>query len=373
MAFRRLWLIVAALVFWAPVCATAQSNLVEEPLRIPMAAAGPLGLEALLVKPAGPGRHPLMLVNHGTPRETEDRSQLTPQQWLPQLEAFARRGWTAVAVMRRGYGNSPGDFAESFGLCRAPDYVSAARAGAEDLRAAIAALAQRPDVDASRIVSIGASAGGYATIALTDDPPPGLVAAISFAGARGSLVSDHVCDPDALVAAFSALGKRSRLPMLWVYAQNDHYYPVPLAQQLRQAFVASGGNVDFVVTPPFGKDGHDLFLQPGMSIWLPIVDQFLDSHGLKLVTEPMPEAPQPRLDPPPQLDPKGRDAFERYLAAPPHKAFAVAPDGAYGWRSGRRSEDEARLGAMENCGDRDTVDCRVVSVDGAWAPGGDQQ
>jgi len=43
MAFRRLWLMVAALVFWAPVCAAAQSNLVEEPLRIPMAAAGPLG------------------------------------------------------------------------------------------------------------------------------------------------------------------------------------------------------------------------------------------------------------------------------------------------------------------------------------------
>jgi dienelactone hydrolase len=359
---------VAVLVFWVPVCAAAPSDLVEETLRIPMEAAGPLGLEGLLVKPAGPGRHPLMLVNHGSPRETEDRSQLTPQQWLPQLEAFARRGWTAVAVMRRGYGNSQGAWAEGFGSCGSPDYLSAASAGAQDLRAAITVLAKRPDVDASRIVSIGASAGGYATIALTDDPPPGLVAAISFAGARGSLASDHVCDPDALVAAFSALGRRSRLPMLWVFAQNDHYFTLPLAQRLRQAFVASGGNVEFVVTPPFGKDGHDLFSQGGMPIWQPIVDEFLDRHGLKLMAEPLPETPPPSLDPPPQLGPKGRDAFRRYLAAPPHKAFAVAPDGAYGWRSGRRDGEEARLAAMANCGDRDTVACRVVSVDGAWVP-----
>jgi hypothetical protein len=154
--------------------------------------------------------------------------------------------------------------------------------------------------------------------------------------------------------------------MLWVFAQNDHYFPIVLAQRLQQAFTAGGGHVDFVVTPPFGKDGHDLVSQDGMPVWLPIVDQFLDRQGLKLLTEPLAAAEPPALAPPPQLGPKGREAFRRYLAAPPHKAFAVAPDGTYGWRSGRRNDEQARLGAMANCGDRDTVDCRVVSVDDAW-------
>jgi len=47
--------------------ANAQS-LTREELRIPMAAAGTEGLEALLVRPSGPGRYPLMLINHGSPR-----------------------------------------------------------------------------------------------------------------------------------------------------------------------------------------------------------------------------------------------------------------------------------------------------------------
>jgi len=141
---------------------------------------------------------------------------------------------------------------------------------------------------------------------------------------RGSLVSDHVCDPDALVAAFSTLGKRSRLPMLWVFAQNDHYYPLPLAQQLRQAFVASGGMVDFVVTRPSARMGTIFSCRPHADLAAhrrPI----LDRHGLKLVAEPLPETPPPSLNPPSQLDPKGRDAFARYLAAPPHKALRSPP------------------------------------------------
>ena len=40
-------------------------SLTREELRIPMAAAGSDGLEALLVRPAGSGRHPLMLIKIG--------------------------------------------------------------------------------------------------------------------------------------------------------------------------------------------------------------------------------------------------------------------------------------------------------------------
>ncbi len=39
----------------------------EESLRIPFAAAGPRGLEALLVRPDDGRRYPLALISHGTP------------------------------------------------------------------------------------------------------------------------------------------------------------------------------------------------------------------------------------------------------------------------------------------------------------------
>ena len=109
---------------------------------------------------------------------------------LPQAIEFARRGWAAVVVMRRGYGNSGGEWADGYGYCGNPDYRRRGNAGAADLKAAIAFLVSRPDIDPSRVISVGVSAGGFATVALTADPPPELVAAISFAGGRGSMHND---------------------------------------------------------------------------------------------------------------------------------------------------------------------------------------
>ena len=60
---------------------------------------------------------------------------------------------------------------------RPRDYSIAANASARDLRAAIDAMKSRADVSTSGMIAVGVSAGGFATIALTADPPPGLAAA----------------------------------------------------------------------------------------------------------------------------------------------------------------------------------------------------
>src|SRR5213080_1587284 len=72
----------------------------------------------------------------------------------------------------------------------------------------------------------------------------------------------------------------------------------------------------------------------------PMVDGFLRAQNLgtrELLAAPTP----PALAPPPRLSEKGRAAFEEYLAAGPHKAFAVSPRGAFGYFSGMRSAAEA--------------------------------
>lgn len=235
-----------ALAVWAIAGPLLAAEFEPSDLRIPMAAAGSDGLEAVVVQPRGAGRHPLAILSHGSPRDAADRPGMTARGMIPQLVEFARRGFVAVSVLRRGYGSSQGGWAESFGPCADADYVEAGRAGAADIRAAITALTRRPDVDASKIVAVGVSAGGFATVALTADPPPGLVAAISFAGGRGSRGPDQVCDEDALVDAFSTYGKQSRVPMLWVYAQNDHFFGPALARRLLDAFQGAGGRASFV-------------------------------------------------------------------------------------------------------------------------------
>ena len=169
-------------------------ELVQQELRIPAPGAGKKGLEALMIRPNEPGPHPLALINHGAPRDAADRRKMTPAQMLPQAREFARRGWTTVIVMRRGYGDSGGNFAEDAQACgRMPDFYGSGVESANDLRAAITYLSTLPEIDPNRIISVGKSAGGFASVALTARPPAGLVAAISFAGGRGSPRKDEVC------------------------------------------------------------------------------------------------------------------------------------------------------------------------------------
>jgi len=261
---------------------TAQ-RLVEHELRIPAPGAGERGLEALMVSPDEPGPHPLALINHGAPRVIADHQKMRPAAMLPQAREFARRGWTAVIVMRRGYGDSGGDFAEDARPCsNNPDCYGAGVEAANDLRAAILYLSKLPEVDATRIISVGVSAGGFATVALTANPPPGLVAGISFAGGRGSRASDEVCNPQVLINAFRAFGESSHVPMLWVYAENDHFFSPRIAAEFYRVFTEGGGRAQFVSTPPFGTDGHHLFSADGIPIWTPIVDAFLKTQNLDL-------------------------------------------------------------------------------------------
>ena len=64
----------------------------REDLRIPMEAAGPRGLEALLIRPSGTQRYPLALISHGTPRDESERAKMTPYRLYAQAIEFARRG-----------------------------------------------------------------------------------------------------------------------------------------------------------------------------------------------------------------------------------------------------------------------------------------
>jgi len=193
----------------------------REDIRIPLPGTGAHSLEALLVRSNEPGRYPLALITHGSPRSLSDRPNMSPLAMLPQAIEFARRGWAAVVLMRRGYGGSGGGWAEDYGPCAGPRYIAAGAAAAADLEAAIASLGSRPDIDTSRVISAGVSAGGFATVALAADAPPGLAAAINFAGGRGSPHDNEVCREDRLVEAYRFFGKRARIPMLWVYAEND--------------------------------------------------------------------------------------------------------------------------------------------------------
>lgn len=355
---RAAWLAIA-LAIAAARTACAQ-DYVREELRIQMPAAGPGGLEALLIRPAGSGPWPLALISHGTPRDASVRTTMTANRLYRQAVEFARRGFVALVVMRRGYGSSGGVFAENSGPCARRDYLRTGRESTEDLRAAVEAMRKRSDVATDRLIAVGVSAGGFASIALSADPPPGLAAVINFAGGRGSRDEDDVCDEDALVRAIATFGATSRIPTLWIYAENDKFFGPGLAHRMHAAFTQAGGRAQFIDAAAFGDDGHKLFTD-GIALWTPMVDPFLRAQNLggrDLLPQPAPAA----LPPPPRLGDKGRAGFASYLAAGPHKAFAVSPGGSWASRSGLRSAAEAQEKALEACGQY-AADCNIYAVD----------
>ena len=82
-----------------------------------------------------------------------------------------------------------------------------------------------------------------------------------------------------LVAAFRVFGARSRIPMLWVYAANDHFFGPDLAKELDATFTGAGGKVTFIAAPAFGTDGHGLFSPSGIPLWTSYVTRFYRSKN----------------------------------------------------------------------------------------------
>ncbi len=107
-------------------------SLIVTNLRIPTRESGKRGLAAVMVRPNDSRPHPLALLAHGTPR---DIRQITPLDYYFEAQEFARRGWTAVVVVRRGSGDSGGDFAEdAHGCGPMTDYADPTKQAALDLR-----------------------------------------------------------------------------------------------------------------------------------------------------------------------------------------------------------------------------------------------
>ena len=67
---------------------------------------------------------------------------------------------------------------------------------------------------------------------------------------------------------------------------------------------------------------------------------------------------------PPQVGNPGRDGFQEYRSAPGHRAYALAPGGAWGWSSGEASMDAAAREALARCGEHATQACVLFDADG---------
>ncbi len=336
-------------------------------LTVPMPEGGTKTLEALVVRPTGPGPFPLALIAHGHPRDAADIPRDRPQLYSGTAIVFAQRGYAAVVVMRRGYGRSDGPFAEALGPCQARTYEAAVKAAAADILGAMAVLRTEPWVDPARVLLVGHSMGGYAALAVAASNPDGLLGIISFAGAVGSPSPDVVCEIDRVLDADRTFGQTARIPTLWIFAENDHFFSPELARRMFAAYTSNGAPASLYQAPSYGRDGHMLIWSPDGNGWWPQVASFLSSLHLPTDIQ-VPLAAPARLAEPVSLDDAGRRAFAAYLPSRSYeKAFATGAAGHYGMAFGARTKADAEDAALKSCQEMERG-CKVYAVGNELAP-----
>lgn len=273
MRFSPVALLLAFFVV-APVAAQQR----EEIVRVP--GPGGASLIATVMRPPGEARAPLVVINHGSPADGSQRAKMERPRYSALTSWFLARGYVVALPLRRGYGESGGTWAEAYGRCDTPDYYNAGLRGAADIQATIDYMRTQPYV-AGRTIVVGQSAGGWATVALSSYNPPGVPGMVNFAGGRGGhqkLPGGGLgnCTPDALVQAAGKYGATARVPMLWLYTQNDSFFEPSLAARMAAAYDAAGGRANYKALPAFGRDGHSLAgANSGVSLWSPLVESFL--------------------------------------------------------------------------------------------------
>ena len=149
--------------------------------------------------------------------------------------------------------------------------------------AVLEAVRNRPDAAKDRAVIVGQSYGGATAVATAAQNPPGVVGAINFAGGSGgnpATQPQQPCAPHLLERLYRGYGETARVPMLWLYTENDMYFGPTYPRAWHAAFVAAGGKAGFVQFPPHGDDGHSLFTR-FPSVWQPRVAEFLDGLGFR--------------------------------------------------------------------------------------------
>ncbi|QOZ43793.1 hypothetical protein XH89_10095 [Bradyrhizobium sp. CCBAU 53340] len=359
-------------------------ELIETPVSLPVSIGGTtVRLEALVVKKSdAQGRLPIALITNGGAATATAGAGATTATYAHNARDMARRGWLAVVVIRRGFGNSEGPRPAPV-ACQATSFEAWASAAADDLQATLSAVSQRPDADASRMIVIGSETAGVAAVALSARNPRGLQGVVSISG---GLQSESNCPmTDVLVDGYRTFGSTSRVPNLWIYSRSDKVFDPDLVNRLHTAFLDAGGDVKFVTFFHDGDVGTPVFSHATRA-WYSQMDGFLRARNLPTWSIPDVKSVIDRL--------KIGDRIERenlqgslliYLSAPGEKAIAFSPTLQAAWirpqnkvvaephlpvtyQTNSKSLDDARTGALAAC-QKAAQDCIIVMENFLWIGG----
>ena len=225
-------------------------------VEVRIASAPGVELAGTLTLPAGASprrRVPAVVTISGSGAQDRDEAIPLVKGYAPFREVadtLARRGIAVLRYDDRGFGQSTGSFAASTSL----DFAA-------DVRAAVAWLRQRPEVDPRRIALLGHSEGGLvAPLVAVDDPDLAAVVLMAAPARTGREILEYqtrvLVEKDSTIppaardsAVAAARGQRDSLARsaAWMAFFLAHD-PLPVARRLRLPVLVLQGATDRQVT-----------------------------------------------------------------------------------------------------------------------------
>jgi dienelactone hydrolase len=326
-------------------------------------------METTLFKPDGNGPFPVVVINHGkSPGNNHLQSR---NRAMPATREFLQRGYAVVLPMRQGFSKSGGA-----AVGEGCNIEGNGEAQAEDVKSVVAWLGQQPWADTSQMIMMGQSHGGLTTLAYAQEPHPGFKLFVNFAG---GLKRTGGCQWEtALKGAYAAYGSKTKVPSLWFYGENDSYFPPSVIKPAFEAYQSAGGPAEMIAYGVFGADAHAMFgSYSGLPIWWKRVEEKLAVVALPSKTI----FPQYALKKPVHLNvlpssgfaaledesklpfvrDTGRAGYKTYLSKTLPRAFAIAPNGAWGWSDNSGENPFER--AVDNCNKKGLGECKLYSAD----------
>ena len=246
---------------------------------------GDLVAHALLFRPPGDGPFPLAVIAHASTQNVLRRAQMPQPEYHALTAYLVARGYAVLVPERPGHGATGGKYLEDQGGCDEANYSRSGYTTADSIKAALNYLLAQPFVRQERTIIVGHSAGAWGALAMAGEDPKLVSAIVAFAPGRGGHANDapnQVCAPHTLIASAREFGDEARVPVIWLVAGNDSYFPPDLSKQMADAFRAGGDKVDFRVLPAFGSEGHWLAeTDGGEKVFGPVLDAAIKAGTVK--------------------------------------------------------------------------------------------
>jgi pimeloyl-ACP methyl ester carboxylesterase len=173
--------------------------------------------------------------------------------------ALVAKGFAVLVPQRLGHGKTGGPYLEDQEGCDNAEYAMSARTTAEEIAIALTFIRAQSFARKDASVIVGHSAGGWGAGAHRSQPQRHFFnrCVLRRRGGRKDDRANSICAPDRLIAAAKEFGEDARVPVTWLVAENDSYFPPEFFKADGRRVHRSGDDkVDVQVLPPSGKEGH---------------------------------------------------------------------------------------------------------------------